>query len=103
MTPEEIRAGELAERLEINRRKSVERINTGLGKLSQKIIHRYSVERIPLSYGGYSRQGKYFGIGKPVFRVTDNETNDWIFVRADNARSARKVALTESHFWGGWK
>lgn len=56
------------------------------------------LERVPLNSGGYTKSGRYFGVGAPLFRVIDDETGQYEYVRAAN-RAAAKAQFPNSKFF----
>jgi hypothetical protein len=54
------------------------------------------LERERLDRDGYTQMGRYFGVGLPLFRVTDDETGRDLYIRArDRAAAARAVKLED--------
>ena len=60
------------------------------------------VSRVKIDRQGYTPEGRYFGVGAPVFRVEAwTEVNDWDkeeFVREPNYQTARNNCKAK-----GWK
>jgi hypothetical protein len=52
---------------------------------------RYSLTRVKLSAGGYDPEGRYYGIGQPLYRVSDNETGAGKEFRARDLADARET------------
>lgn len=51
---------------------------------------RLRAERVRLDRGGYTRSGRYFGTGAPLYLVTDDEGDIHEYVRAASAVEARQ-------------
>lgn len=50
-----------------------------------------SLVRVPLDRGGYTRQGRYFGVGAPLYQYDDGDECDGYLRAAD--REAAKAKL----------
>lgn len=60
-------------------------------------------ERIRINRGGYDSRGKYWGIGAPLFRVSDEDGQVDEYVRAPNAAEAKKCVGAVAKALGGKK
>jgi len=49
------------------------------------------LERIRLNRGGYTSRGQYFGVGQPLYRVTDEEGSIDHHIRARDRADAKTV------------
>ena len=77
---------------------------TSHGNRSRKsYIKTFKVDRVHLDRGGYDHRGRYYGVGAPLFTVTDDDTDRSVTVRARDARHARAEALQRPNHWGGWR
>lgn len=75
----------------------------------KKAERPYTLERVKLDRGGYDGRGKYWGVGKPLFRI---QTEDWTdpsgrfssgdqaHFRAENLTAARKLWRDNQKYWG---
>ena len=60
---------------------------------SRADIQRYEVTRIHLDRGGYTSNGVYFGVDGPLYYVYDMVERRGAYIRARNARAARREAI----------
>ena len=51
---------------------------------------RYYIEREPLNRQGYTRSGRYFGVGAPLYRYDSDAGGAWGHVRASGIKEARE-------------
>lgn len=65
---------------------------------------KFSLRRVRLNSGGYTDQGVYYGLGKPLYVASaddgsDDYRGDWpmdIYIRAENRADAR-AQISESY------
>lgn len=73
-----------------------------LRKRYSNVVKRYTVTRIRINSGGYDSSGRYWGIGKPLYEVTEISTGKIVVVRSTSAIAARKEALQLDVKFGGF-
>jgi hypothetical protein len=51
---------------------------------------KYHLERVYLNRGGYSKTGRYFGVGKPLYEYESTDGDVHGYLRASSRAEAKK-------------
>lgn len=63
----------------------------GTHDLPEDTTEWLSVRRVRLNFGGYTSSGRYFGIGSPLYHVTDEEGDVDFWIRARSRGAALAI------------
>jgi hypothetical protein len=66
-----------------------------------RLLRTMRAEHIPLNRGGYDSRGRYYGVGRKVYRVMDFEGETLGELRADNAAEAKESAHRQGWLYAG--
>lgn len=58
------------------------------------------LQKVRLNQGGYDSSGRYWGVGKPLYRTTNDENGDIFFLRAETREMAKIIIQTKPHWQG---
>ena len=62
----------------------------------------FELERVKLNRQGYDAQGRYFGVGQPLFTATNPSNDDRVQFRAASTGAARKLVREHLRRYAGF-